>query len=163
SIDVIQRYADWARALYPGPGALNTMGSAAMSEAHVATALARTGSLIGMLAEVGDAQAVRALSLLTAGAEHRPEFARYLGEALRVARARLLPLAVAAVPAAHPAGPLVAAMTEVLPDLSGDALDAVAAALPKRSLTLGPFALRCEELAWARHREADDRLAAGRF
>ncbi|MCA2220026.1 toll/interleukin-1 receptor domain-containing protein [Nonomuraea aurantiaca] len=146
----VQRYADWARGVYPGDKALNGTPSASLTRGIVVDALRRTPTLLDMLGEVSDRQAVRALGVLAGVLDHHPRLAPELVAALRAAPARLLPLCVVVAAATPLPDPFVAAMTEALDGLDDAPLAEVTASLPQRSVTLGTYALACEGLAWRR-------------
>ncbi|WNV85336.1 toll/interleukin-1 receptor domain-containing protein [Umezawaea sp. Da 62-37] len=150
--DVVRRYGDWARELYPGIGALNPMASRRLTEEHVTTTMTRYPDLLDLLPAVTPEQAVRAFTGLAAPAAQHPELAARLGAAVARAPARLVPAAIVAVAATDEPDALVAAVADCAAELSTEDLDVVVGALPRRSLVLGPVALRLEERAWQVHR-----------
>ncbi|MFD9735220.1 TIR domain-containing protein [Umezawaea sp. NPDC059074] len=151
--DVVGRYGDWARELYPGIGALNAMASRRLTEEHVTRTVARHPDLLDLLPAVTLDQAVRAFTGLAAPAARHPDLAARLGAAIAKAPARLIPAVVVAVAATTEPDALVAAMADHTAELSTEDLDVVVGALPRRSLVLGPLALRLEERAWQAHRD----------
>ncbi|WP_051773291.1 toll/interleukin-1 receptor domain-containing protein [Saccharothrix sp. NRRL B-16314] len=161
--DVVRRYADWARELYPGTGSLNPMASSRLAEAHVTRALTRNPELLDLLPAVSAEQAVRALTVLAAPASAHPEWVARLGATIAAAPARLVPAVVVAVAAVAEPDALLAAVSGCLPALGREDLDVVAEALPRRSLALGPFALEVEWRAWQAHRDGPDRDRASRL
>jgi tetratricopeptide (TPR) repeat protein len=161
--DVVQLYADWHRALYPGDGALNAMSSSRLAEDHVADVIAKAPEVLKLLTEVTAAQAIRAISLLARVAARSTVRAADLGGALGLEPGRLLVLAIAAVPTVAEPQALIEAMLSSLADATLAELDIVVGALPQRSLALAEFSLRCTELAWHGHRGVGDRAVVARL
>lgn len=150
--------AGWAlvRTMLPGPLPLNPVQPQPLADEIIAQLLRSGYRLTGLLNAVTDDQARTAIIALGRCVAAHPDVGEAVGALLSDAPARLLPLAMTALPAVPEPSVLIARMSEALPRVPTVDLDQLTNALPQRSEALAGFAVELTRRALAA------RQAAGR-
>jgi hypothetical protein len=151
-----------ARTMLPGPLPINPVQPQPLADEVIAHLLRSGYRLSGLLSAVTDDQARTAIIALGRCLTAHPDVADAVGTLLGDSPARLLPLAMTALPGVPEPGGLVSLMRETLPRVPAADLNRLTDALPQRSEALVDFAVELTRQALAARQathRADDTTA----
>jgi len=143
-----------ARTMLPGPLPLNPAQPQPLADEIIAQLLRSGYRLSDLLGAVTDDQARTAIIALGRCLTASPDVGAAVGALLGDAPARLLPLAMTALPAVPEPGGLVSLMHEALLRVPPARLDRLTDALPQRSEALAGFAVELTRRALAERQAA---------
>jgi hypothetical protein len=157
--DVVRRYVNWSRELYPGPGVLNGLQPDRLGEDHAAAVLADDPALVlDALPIVADAQLRRALTVLGRGAPRHEAIRPLFAGIADAATDRFIALAIEVAPRLEDPRPLGAVLRDTLTaNPSSDRVDWVLERLPDTTVALAEVAAAANHLALEAHLRLPDR------